>query len=121
MGGRRDGAGSPASSAVEPGAPGGYGWGEAALVSGLNPVAAGAARPLSERPRGSFQKADSRGPEGWPGDISLHHCPSACQHPKWLALHPGPPLSGTAKLPDRTPGQGTLGRGQGGQPGKQWW
>lgn len=34
---------------MEPGAPGGYGWGKAALVSGLNPVAAGAARPLSER------------------------------------------------------------------------
>lgn len=58
-------------------------------MSGLNLVAEGAARPLSERPRGSFQKADSRGPEGWPGDVSLHHCPSACQHPRWLALHQG--------------------------------
>lgn len=83
------------------------------LVSGLNPVTAGTARPLSRGLRGAFRRQIPVVPRAGRGTSAspLPLLPAS----KWLALHPGPPLSGTSKLPDRTRGQGTVGRGQGGR------
>ena len=82
-------------------------------MSGLNPVTAGTARPLSRGLRGAFRRQIPVVPRAGRGTSAslLPLLPAS----KWPALHPGPPLSGTSKLPDRTRGQGTIGRGQGGR------
>lgn len=80
----------------------------------MNPVTAGTARPLSRGLGGAFRRQIPVVPRAGRG-TSASPLPLCLPASKWLALHPGPPLSGTSKLPDRTRGQGTAGRGQGGR------